>query len=488
MPSHTFRRDGGIYYTRMVVPPRLRPILGTTDLGRSLRTSDYHEMKRLQAEWYIEALAKIDAAEAELVRRKAHPTADTPPYDPFAGMSEKEFDRQLAYEAEEARIASAEDDAWDEAALWEAGQPTEHPAIRLLREARRERDEYRGRYDRRKLRDQRRDRGPTPAGEPAKAKPAVTISEMFDGYAAQDGVRNGTVTQFRAIINHLIAFLGHDDARRVSHADLVRWREHLRAEPVKNGEPRSPKTINGSYLAAASVTFSYGLNQLLIENNPMRDLKKVRDRKSAKVREKDFTKAERKAILSASLVSPSDRVAAHRVLARRWVPWICAYTGARVNELTQLRAEDVLQVEGHWSLRITPEAGSTKTNEYRLVPLHEHLIEQGFLAAIKGKRGPLFYVPTENGADSRNGPHKRIGMWLAEWVRKDVGITDEDILPNHAWRHTFKTICREVQIDEWASDAITGHASKAQGRKYGSNTIPALAAQLQKFPRFDLSD
>jgi integrase len=67
-------------------------------------------------------------------------------------------------------------------------------------------------------------------------------------------------------------------------------------------------------------------------------------------------------------------------------------------------------------------------------------------------------------------------------------VTDSNIMPNHAWRHTFKTICFEVAIEERAADAICGHASKGQGRRYGANTIAALAAQLEKFPRFDLSD
>ncbi|MEC5293197.1 hypothetical protein, partial [Aurantimonas sp. C2-3-R2] len=32
--------------------------------------------------------------------------------------------------------------------------------------------------------------------------------------------------------------------------------------------------------------------------------------------------------------------------SRRWVPWICAYTGARVNEITQLRRQDIKQIDG----------------------------------------------------------------------------------------------------------------------------------------------
>jgi integrase len=76
-------------------------------------------------------------------------------------------------------------------------------------------------------------------------------------------------------------------------------------------------------------------------------------------------------------------------------------------------------------------------------------------------------------------------MFLAAWVRNDVGVTDKAIMPNHAWRHTFKTICLEAGIEERAADYMQGHASKGQGRRYGANTIPALAAQLAKFPRFE---
>jgi hypothetical protein len=37
---------------------------------------------------------------------------------------------------------------------------------------------------------------------------------------------------------------------------------------------------------------------------------------------------------------------------------MCAYTGARVNEMTQLRREDVFLVANLWCLRICPEAGT----------------------------------------------------------------------------------------------------------------------------------
>lgn len=292
MPSRTFRRDGGVYYTRMVVPPRLRPIIGKTDIGRSLRTSDYKEMMRLQPIWLSEALAIIDAAERELSRQQASQIANAAPYDAFPGMTEADFERQEQHWAGEAREIAAEDDAWEAAQVWEAGLAPDHHAARLLADARAERDRYRGRYHVRKARDQEKKSSALPETEPifwakAAAKSVVSITGMFEGYASQEGTKEATATQFRAIVKHLVRFLGHDDAARVTLPDLVRWREHLRGELVK-GAPRSAKTINGSYLAVASVVFSYGVNQLLIAANPTLGLAKVRAVKAAKLREKDF--------------------------------------------------------------------------------------------------------------------------------------------------------------------------------------------------------
>jgi integrase len=479
----------------MVVPPRLREIIRKSDLGRSLKTKDRSEAMRLLPLWLEEAQSIIAAAKAELARRQAPapaPAVVTGPHSQEEADWQEEQDRLR-------REFDWEQDAKDEAAEALAARlkrpeteltEDEAAAARLLREARHDRDRYRDRYRRRKLRDES---APQRRSEPVMwtrplATPAVTITGIFEGYASQEGSKATTVKQFRAIINHLVAFIGHDDATAVALPDLVRWREQLRTEPTTTGKPRSTKTINDSYLSAVSAMFSYGVNQLLIPASPATGLAKVRTVRAPKLRERDFTKAERRKILSAALVPASGNLSPQRALARRWIPWICAYTGARVNEITQLRKEDVQQIEGVWTIHITPEAGGVKTNEARTVPLHEHLIEQGFIRAIADKpHGPLFYNPEHERGGSDRGQHKKVGHFLAKWVRKSVGVTDEAIMPNHAWRHTFKTICFEVGIEERAADYMEGHASKGQGRRYGANTIPALANQLSKFPRFEIA-
>ena len=79
----------------------------------------------------------------------------------------------------------------------------------------------------------------------------------------------------------------------------------------------------------------------------------------------------------------TDTRTAHEA-CKRWVPWLCAYTGARPGEMTQLRGADVIERDGVHAIRITPAAGTVKGGTARIVPLHEHLIAQGFLRVRSG--------------------------------------------------------------------------------------------------------
>jgi hypothetical protein len=74
----------------------------------------------------------------------------------------------------------------------------------------------------------------------------------------------------------------------------------------------------------------------------------------------------------------------------------------RTGEITQLCGQDILKREGIWYMHLTPEASTLKTRKPRMVPLHEHLITQGFLDFIgeRGK-GALFYNALENAREGK---------------------------------------------------------------------------------------
>jgi integrase len=170
-------------------------------------------------------------------------------------------------------------------------------------------------------------------------------------------------------------------------------------------------------------------------------------------------------------------------LACKWVPWLLAYTGARVGEIAQLRAEDVRQDGEHWVLTLTPEAGNVKTNEFRLVPLHPHLVEMGFPAVATAKKtGPLFYAPERRETKTGSKPlSDKVGEKLRAAVR-EAGVKIAQ--PNHAWRHRFKTKARLHGLDLQAADVLQGHASDTEGQRYGVWPIPRLAAEVAKLPRY----
>ena len=124
-----------------------------------------------------------------------------------------------------------------------------------------------------------------------------------------------------------------------------------------------------------------------------------------------------------------------------------------------------------------------KDAKERIVPLHPHLIEQGFVEfATTAKRGPLFYsLKRQRKADRKNPAYTSVGNKLGEWVR-GLGIKDARVAPNHGWRHRFKTVGRKSNMD-WLV-AIQGHAPRTEGEKYGEVPPDVMYADILKHPRY----
>jgi hypothetical protein len=60
----------------------------------------------------------------------------------------------------------------------------------------------------------------------------------------------------------LVAFLKHDDAGRVTRQDIVRWRDHRRANKI------AVKTINDSDIASFNNVFNWGVERGWLAQNP----------------------------------------------------------------------------------------------------------------------------------------------------------------------------------------------------------------------------
>lgn len=320
----------------------------------------------------------------------------------------------------------------------------------------------------------------SPVAQPEQPKAYVSIGHLFDLWKKQHqslGGAQSSVRRWEPVIDQFITFLGHDNAEKVTRPDVVRWRQEL----LDSGKI-SPNTFKKVNRAALNSVFAIGVDNLKISANPV-DGVKAPAQKRILERPKGFTKEEAEKILKAALAAETDprHMAAHTRFARRWLPWLGAYTGARMGEMAQLRKQDLYEKNGLHCVRITPEAGAVKDKEVRVIPLHPHLIEQGFVEAVKSKpEGPLFYPKKTTNAAPWDVPRDN----LAKWVRASVGIDDRRIEPNHAWRHRFKTVADAAGIETKYQNRITGHVAANMGDYYGDNEEETLFREVSKLPRY----
>lgn len=321
---------------------------------------------------------------------------------------------------------------------------------------------------------------PPTSGSPSpKATANVSLTGLVEGWwteAKVSGRTPSTYESYKGAASRLSAFLKHDDAAAITPVNLVAFKDHRLAQGV------SPKTVGDSDIAGLRSVFKWAVANLKLQSNPAAKVTVTRARVSRN-RAKSFTPDEVTAILSQSLNHQKGRESPKLFAAKRWVPWLCAYTGARLGEVVQLRKQDVRKDGDTWVVTITPEAGTVKDKEVREVVLHEHLVEQGFTAFVEAASpGYLFLTPRKDG--EVRGVWRSVKNRLREFAREVV--TDQDVAPNHGWRHLFKTVGREAGIADSVLDAICGHAAKTVGGAYGGVTLRAQQDAMAKFPRFEV--
>ncbi|MER9062724.1 DUF6538 domain-containing protein [Mesorhizobium sp. M0698] len=315
---------------------------------------------------------------------------------------------------------------------------------------------------------------------------AATLTGLVDGWWKESkaaGRKPSTYESYRDAFAYLARFLKHNDASKVAAKDVIAFKDHRLSTPSpKTGKMVSAKTVKDSNLSALKVVFGWGVANGLIDHNPAAGVT-LKVGKPARHRSKGLSDDEAKAILSGALSHRRGQENPKTFAAKRWIPWLCAFTGARVGELAQLRKQDVSLRGDVWVIRITPEAGTVKTNEAREVPLHQQVIDLGFPAFVKeAASGHLFLNvdPSENVRGALRGLKNR----LAEFGR--TFVSDPNVAPNHGWRHRFKTIGMEAGIPPRILDAIQGQAARTVADTYGEVTLKTMAAEIAKLSIYSL--
>jgi len=148
-------------------------------------------------------------------------------------------------------------------------------------------------------------------------------------------------------------------------------------------------------------------------------------------------------------------------LASYFVPIIAIHTGMRLEEICQLRLEDVYKEGTVDIIRVTisKETKLKTVTSQRIVPIHENLKRVGFLEYCnymkKQKKERVFWDLTK----SRDGYGRNIGRYFMEYLRK-VGVYEFQSKVFHSFRHTFITTLLQNGVREEVVNGLCGHKQK----------------------------
>lgn len=170
-----------------------------------------------------------------------------------------------------------------------------------------------------------------------------------------------------------------------------------------------------------------------------------------------------------------------------WVPALALYTGARAEELCQLRTDDVIEVGGIACLNLTRFDQSGRVvqdkrfknkHSERIVPLHDELVRAGFHTFVDrcDPDGRLF--PALQKGSKGNHSHN-MSKWFGRFM-DSIGFKDPALV-FHSFRHGFRDACRDADIRDELSHALGGWAALNQGQRYGNRgAVPNLHRALKQ--------
>lgn len=241
---------------------------------------------------------------------------------------------------------------------------------------------------------------------------------------------------------------------------------------------QSHPTINIK-ISRLSTIFGFAVHKGWVEQNAASGIRvKVTDAGARK--RKPFNLIELNTIFSSQIYTEGARPAQGRGEAAYWLPLLALYTGARREELGQLRTKDIElytysddegRVQSSWFIKITIDKEDDlklkNSESERIIPVHLELERLGLISYVDLLREKGIYrIFPDLKADVFNRLTSKWGEWFSRYLREVCGITDRRLV-FHSFRHTFKDMARRSRIEEGLQRQIMGHSPGDIAGEYG---------------------
>lgn len=162
-----------------------------------------------------------------------------------------------------------------------------------------------------------------------------------------------------------------------------------------------------------------------------------------------------------------------------WLPMVCLYTGARIEEPASILLRDVKEIEGTPAFFLSGDGNQGGKNDAapRWVPIHPELIRAGFLdyVAVVRAEGHEFLFP-DIYDHPRHGRTHEPSNFFTEY-RRSVGVGKQkgegkSTKAAHSFRSTLISALAEAEVSEDVRKRIVGHAaSDVHGTVYDQSKL-----------------
>jgi integrase len=353
---------------------------------------------------------------------------------------------------------------------------------------------------------------PVPAQE--TGLPLLELVEKFLKAPNRRGTRDHTaVNRLRNTARYLVDFIGGDrPVERITRAQVSDfWVECLKFPDHPNRHEKgksfreivamerdpsrciTQQTVVG-YANILSACTRWGLKHGQIFVDPVRDNKPVApDRRATEV---TSFHADHLVTLFTSPVFTGDA----KSPAWYWIPLILLFTGARLNEIGQLHADDVVwgdvpyfditqKIKDPKNPRKAQAVKSLKNERWnspsiRRIPIHPVLLDLGFKDFYKAHARDFVFEDLPHGKRRRDGTVKKPTHQFSKNFGKylDRIKIDEPIYRLHSFRHLFNQAIERCHVHESRGKYIMGHRrnSKAQENYDIDPELPNLLAEISK--------
>lgn len=458
----------------------------------SLKTKDRREAEEAAHRRDFQVDQLFREAEARLAALRADPEARR------RALAEAEaFDAQMQFEREEMRRAIEEDDAL------QAREPVRRGIVERLRKPASDMsavelalrdmipdeefasDEEKARRTARIEADWREGAAlaaeqfvgllaPSPAAEVGDASSDdVSLDALVDRWAKERQPDAKSQDAHRAVARRFTALAGPIPVDKITKRDVLKFKDGL----LEDGT--TPANVNVK-LTRLRTLLNFAFHNDLIATQPAKGVT-VLDPDADRNKRRPFDRAALAAIFGSPVYAKGERPTQGRGEAAYWLPLLALYTGARMEELGQLRPGDVRQetyLDGEdvermaWVIHVTEDADDglkIKTaGSERLVPVHPELEALGFIrfveAAQKAGQARIFPALKPNKYGRLTA---KWGEWFSLYKRDVCGVTDGRMV-FHSFRHTFKDNARNSGMIEGVQRQIMGHSGKDVADDYGS--------------------